>query len=177
MKHRRRRRPLRWCLALFGVMIAVVLTLTAVFFVWPSTNAPRRSDAIVVLGGSGPRLQKGLALARAGYAPYLAVSGGDHTECPSASPGIRVICFSPHPDTTQGEARAVTGLADAHDWRQIIVVSGTPQTTRARIRFDRCYHGTLLFDPVSPGGLGSWVHNVIYEWAALAKALTLQRGC
>lgn len=75
MKHRRRRRPLRWCLALFGVMIAVVLTLTAVFFVWPSTNAPRRSDAIVVLGGSGPRLQKGLALARAGYAPYLAGLG------------------------------------------------------------------------------------------------------
>jgi uncharacterized SAM-binding protein YcdF (DUF218 family) len=162
---------------MLGVILAVVLTLTAVLFVWPSTNAPMRSDAIVVLGGSGPRLQKGLALARAGYARYLAVSGGDHTACPSAPHGVRVICFAPHPETTQGEARAMTGLANAHHWHQIIVVSGTPQTTRARIRFDRCYHGTLLFDPVSPGGLRSWVHNVIYEWGALAKALTLQRGC
>jgi uncharacterized SAM-binding protein YcdF (DUF218 family) len=177
MKHPRPRWILRRCLATFCVMIVILLTLTAVLFVWPSTNAPRRSDAIVVLGGSGPRLQKGLALARAGYAPYLAVSGGNHTACPSPTHGVQVICFAPHPDTTQGEARATTRLAHAHDWQQIVVVSGTPQTTRARIRFDRCYHGALLFDPVSPGSLDSWVHNVIYEWGALAKALTLQRGC
>ena len=62
-----------------------------------------------------------------------------------------MICFSPVPDTTQGEAREVAKLARSYDWRQIIVVPGTPQTTRARIRFARCYHGTLLFDPASPG--------------------------
>jgi hypothetical protein len=61
------------------------------------------------------------------------------------------------------EARDITGLAHAHDCYQIIVVSDTPQTTRTQIRFDRCYHGHLLFGPFSPGGLGSWFHNVIYE--------------
>jgi hypothetical protein len=67
-------------------------------------------------------------------------------------------------------------MVRAHNWRQIIVVSGIPQTTRARIRLDRCYHGTLLSDPASPGGLGEWIHNVIYEWGALIKALTLNAG-
>ena len=65
-----------------AALLALFLVLTAVLFVWPATNAPRRSDAIVVLGGSGPRIQKGLALARAGYAPYLVISD------PGASPAI-----------------------------------------------------------------------------------------
>jgi uncharacterized SAM-binding protein YcdF (DUF218 family) len=163
-----------------GVLTTLFLVLTATLFVWPSTNAPRRSDAIVVLGGSGTRIQKGLALARAGYAPYLVVSVDDraeHSHCPTPPPKVSIICFIPDPLTTQGEARAVTKLALAHNWRQIIVVPGMPQTTRARIRFDRCYHGTLLFDPASPGGVGAWIHSVLYEWRALAKALTLQRGC
>ena len=83
----------------------------------------------------------------------------------------------PHPGTTQGEARAVAKLARADKWHQIIVVSGTPQTTRARIRFDRCYHGTLLFDPASPGGLGEWIKNIVHEWGALIVQLTVQRSC
>jgi len=172
-----RHRGRRIILIAIAALLALFLVLTAVLFVWPATNAPRRSDAIVVLGGSGPRIQKGLALARAGYAPYLVISGYDRATCPPSPPGVSVICFMPHPGTTQGEARAVAKLARADKWHQIIVVSGTPQTTRARIRFDRCYHGTLLFDPASPGGLGEWIHNVVYEWGALVKAATLQRGC
>jgi uncharacterized SAM-binding protein YcdF (DUF218 family) len=180
MLRRRGRRGRRKILIILGALITAFLVLSSVLFIWPATNAPRRSDAIVVLGGGGSRLPKGVALARAGYAPYLVVSIGDpedHIGCPTALPKVSVICFIPVPATTQGEARAVARLARTHHWRQIIVVSGTPQTTRARIRFDRCYHGTLLFDPAGPGGLGSWIRNVFYEWGALAKALTLQRGC
>ena len=139
------------------MLIVVFLVLTAVLFIFPSTNGPRRSNAIVVLGGSGPRLPKGMALARAGYAPYLVLSDPAHSLCPAAPHGVTVICFAPNPPTTQGEARAAAKLAREHGWRQIIVVSGTPQTTRARIRFKRCYHGTLLFDPANPDGLGGWI--------------------
>ena len=159
------------------MIVVVILLLTAVLFVWPSTSGPRRSNAIVVLGGSGLRVQKGLALARAGYAPNLVISITPLVPCPRPPNQVKVICFVPDPLTTQGEARAVAKLAHEHHWRQMIVVSSVPQTTRARIRLDRCYHGALLFDPVGPGGLGAWMYGIVYEWGALAKALTLQRGC
>lgn len=158
-------------------MVVVFVVLTAVLFVWPATNAPRRVDAIVVLGGSGARLPKGLELARAGYAPVLVVSDHEEAPCPAGGPRVQVICFNPAPATTQGEARDVTRLAAAHHWDQLLVVAGTPQTTRARIRFDRCYRGTLLIDPVSPVGVEQWLYNVAYEWGALVKAFTIQRGC
>jgi uncharacterized SAM-binding protein YcdF (DUF218 family) len=162
----------------FGLFVALFLTFTVVLFIYPSTNAPRRSNAIVVLGGPGPRVEKGIALARAGYAPYLAISVSNRpTQCPPAPHGVTVICFIPHPLTTQGEARAVATLAQEHHWSRIIVVASVPQTTRARIRLDRCYRGTMLFDPASPGAFGEWVRSVFYEWGALIKALTLQRGC
>ncbi len=172
-----RHRGRRYTLIAIAALIALFLVFTAILFVWPSTNAPRRSDAIVVFAGSGPRIQKGIALARAGYAPYLVISEPDAAQCHWAIRKVTVVCFQPNPPTTQGEARATAELASQHNWRQIIVVSGIPQTTRARIRLERCYHGTLLFDPANPGDLGEWIHNVVYEWGALVKALTLQRGC
>jgi uncharacterized SAM-binding protein YcdF (DUF218 family) len=177
MTGRTRRRNISIAL---GALITAFLVLTALLFAWPATNSPRRSDAIVVLGGSGFRLQKGLALAEAGYAPYLVISVPPHADaeqCPPAPPRVTIICFVPNPATTQGEARAATRLARTHHWNQLIVIPGIPQTTRARIRFNRCYHGTLLFDPASPGGVGAWISNFIYEWGALPKALLLQRGC
>ncbi len=172
-----RHRGRRIILIVVSALVALFLFLTAVLFVWPATNAPRRSNAIVVLGGSGPRALKGIALARAGYAPYLAISDPDRATCPKSFRNVTVICFFAKPFTTQGEARATAELAREHHWHQIIVVSGIPQTTRARIRLARCYHGTLLFDPASPGGIGEWIYNVVYEWGALIKALAVQRGC
>ncbi len=163
--------------ATFAVLVLGIVVLTAVLFVWPSTNAPRHSNAIVVLGGSGYRVRKGLALARAGYAPNLVISVTHLASCPPPPPVAKIFCFVPDPLTTQGEARAVAKIAREHHWRQIIVVTSVPQTTRARIRLNRCYHGTYLFDPVSPGGLRAWMYSVVYEWGALFKALIFQRGC
>jgi hypothetical protein len=100
------------------VLLTLFLALTAVLFVWPSINAPRRSNAIVVLRGSGPRIPKGLALAHAGYAPYLVISDPNHAPCPQDFGGVKVICFAPGPDTTQGETRA-TPISLAPDHRRI----------------------------------------------------------
>ena len=173
----RRKRSLwkRPLIAGIAVSAVTILVLSVVLFVWPRTDTPRKVDAIVVLGGgSGPiRLAKGLKLALDGYAPTLLISTPEHSTCRYSLPRVSVICFHPSPGTTQGEARYVGKLASERHWSQIIVVSGRAQTTRARLRFDRCYHGTALFDPAGPVN----IQNVVYEWGALAKALTIQRDC
>ncbi len=174
----RARQPWRRPLVAGAVVVVAFLVLSAVLFVWPRTDAPRKVDAIVVLGGGGnDRVTKGLKLASEGYAPTLLISTPYPSACRYRIPRISVICFQPSPETTQGEARYVANLASERHWRQIIVVSGTAQTLRARLRFDRCYHGTALFDPAGSPDVIGWVHDVLYEWGALAKALTTQRGC
>jgi uncharacterized SAM-binding protein YcdF (DUF218 family) len=159
------------------VLLVVLVTFTWTLFIRPATNGPAKVDAIIVLGGSGDRLQKGIALAEEGYAPYLVISSNGMFPCPSGPPHVQTFCFIPMPPTTQGEARAAAQLAAVHHWKRVIVVSSVPQTTRARIRFDRCYQGVVLYDPASPGGTGEWIDNVVYEWGALVKALVFQRAC
>nr|WP_131765274.1 YdcF family protein [Candidatus Protofrankia californiensis] len=160
-----------------GLAAAVFLTATGRLFVWPVRDIPEPVDAIVMYAGSPGRLAKAVDLARAGYAPVLAVStpfGAD--PCPVALPGVQVICFRPNPLTTQGEARMTAELAARHGWRSVLIVVGTSQDTRARIRVKRCYEGRALFVTVSPR-LRSWPYAISYEWAAMVKALTIQRGC
>jgi uncharacterized SAM-binding protein YcdF (DUF218 family) len=175
--NRRKHRPWKRPRVAGAVAVVAFLVLSAVLFIWPRTNAPRRVDAIVVLGGASNRVTKGLKLASEGYAPTLLISTPDPSACRYHIRRVFVICFQPSPETTQGEARYVAKLAFERHWSQILVVSGTAQTFRARLRFDRCYHGTALFDPVGADNVIAWVHDVVYEWGALAKALTTQRGC
>lgn len=175
--NRQKRRPRKRTRVAGAVTLVAFLVLSAVLFIWPRTNAPRRVDAIVALGGASNRVTKGLKLASEGYAPTLLISTPDPSACRYRIPWVSVICFQPSPETTQGEARYVAKLASERHWSQILVVSGTAQTLRARLRFDRCYHGTALFDPAGPSNVIAWVRDVFYEWGALAKALTIQRGC
>jgi hypothetical protein len=175
-RSRRKRHPFLWAV---GVLVVVFLILSSIFYVWPATNTPQRVDAIVVLGGtpSEARWQRGLALARAGFAPVLVQSDNPWTPCPRGPAEVKVICFDPEPSTTQGEAVDIARLARDHHWHRLLIVTDIPQVTRARIRIERCFTGTLLFNAVSPGSIEQWLYGVVYEWGALAKALTLQRAC
>jgi uncharacterized SAM-binding protein YcdF (DUF218 family) len=172
-------RRLRAAALVVAVLVVAFVVGSVLLFIEPATNTPAPSDAVVVLAGgnNAGRIAKGIELVQAGYAPRLFVSAPGFADCPKSLPSVPVTCFNPNPATTQGEARYASALADRHQWHRIIVVSGTQQVTRARIRFDRCYHGTVLMVPADPGGLGAWVSTVIYEWGALPKALIWQRGC
>lgn len=154
------------------------VVVSVLFFVRPSTDVPRHDAAIVVLNGSGPRLDEGIALAKAGVAPWLVVStSATSWLCPHPIPGVHIVCFEPHPSTTQGEARFAGALARAHHWHRIVVVASTPQVSRARFRVSRCYQGTIQMVGVVPGGFWSWLYGIVYEWGATAKALVLQPSC
>jgi hypothetical protein len=173
----------RGVVALVVVLVVVLafVALTLRLFVYPDLNAPQKSDAIVVLGGNGAGpFDEGVALAKAGDAPTIVFSLVPAYTCdPSVLhlPSERVLCFRANPQTTQGEARAITHLATVHHWHRVIVVLPTPQATRARLRIGRCYAGQVLEVGVAPAGFWAWMREFAYEWGALAKALVLQRGC
>jgi uncharacterized SAM-binding protein YcdF (DUF218 family) len=155
--------------------VVLFTAATVRLFMLPARNSPRHVDAIVVLGGSGARVQTGVRLAREGYASNLVVStpGGG---CPAPIANVRLTCFRPDPSTTQGEARYASETARKSGWKSLIVVTTTPQTTRARIRFKRCTNIAIAYVTANQPA-GQWPYSIAYEWGALAKALVLQRGC
>jgi len=153
---------------------------TARLFVWPQQGMPSRVDAIVMLNGPGDRLDTALGLARAHRAPTLVISLGSpwwYTKaCAAKIPKVTVICFIPDPRTTRGEAEFAGRLARRYHWHSIVVVTSTPQGTRARLRVGRCVSGKiyLIGGPLPPS---QWPHEIAYEWGATIKALVLQRSC
>jgi len=171
----------RWRISLLIVAIAGIafVALTARLFIWPQTDVPRRAGAIVVLG-SDPvnemrRVQEGKKLLLAGDAPVMAISEAGQPCSLYAAP--RVICFSARPDSTQGEARYIGRMARLRHWHSVIVVAGRPQVSRARLRVERCFTGSVAMVGVDPTSFEQWVYQVAYEWGATIKALTVQRGC
>ena len=176
----RRRRWRRLTVALI-VLLAVVCVASARLFIWPAQGMPARVDAIVVLGGPGDRLGKGLELAHQGRAPVLVVSLGLQEPIPASvcrpqGHAWKVICFQPEPGTTQGEAEFVGRLAKQDRWRSVALVTTPDQDTRARIRFGRCFAGHI-YVVTAPLPASRWIYEIAYQWAASFKAVVLQRSC
>ncbi|CAO5246123.1 YdcF family protein [Frankia sp. AgKG'84/4] len=170
-----RRRAIRR--GLIGVLVLAFAATTARLFIFPDQDRPARVDAIVMFAGSPGRLERAVGLARAGYAPLLAISTPTADDpCPQEITGVEVVCFAPDPLTTQGESRWLAAAAAQRGWHSVIVITATTQTTRARLRLGRCYPGEARMIGVAPAKL-SWPYMIAYEWAALGKALILQRGC
>jgi hypothetical protein len=168
--------------AVLVVLLIAFIGLTLRLFVFPVTNAPERSGAIFVLGGSGGGpITEGVILAKKGYAPLLDISLRPNQVCTPRvfhlTVPVRVTCFHANPQTTQGEARSIARVAEANHLHRIIVVAPMSQVTRARLRVSRCYSGQILMDGVTTGTAWQWAYAIAYEWGATVKALTLQRGC
>jgi uncharacterized SAM-binding protein YcdF (DUF218 family) len=177
-----RRRRLRRVAAALIILLAVFCVATGRLFVWPAQGMPARVDAIVVLGGPGDRVGKGLELAHQGRAPVLAFSRGLPDDqvlarvCGLHGQAFRVICFLPEPGTTQGEAESVGRLARKYHWRSVVLVTTPDQDTRARIRFGRCFAGGI-YVVTTPLPASDWPYQIAYQWAALFTAMVLQRSC
>lgn len=174
---RRRWRRRRAIVSVVTGIVILFVAATLQLFVFPTTDAPSRVNAVVLIGGVAGGEERAFRLVRAGFAPRLVVSTPRNIGCPANNiTNVEVICFNPNPISTQGEARAIGRLAAQNHWTRILVITRQAQDTRARIRIGRCYHGSLLVNPVEPS-LRQWPYQIAYEWGALAKALTLQRGC
>ena len=165
---------------LIWILVAVNL------FIYPAAAAvdvPAEADAVVVLAGaSSERLPVGLALVRDGHAPVLVLSttstpGNQETDalCAAASP--KIICFSPEPMTTRGEARAVARLARNHGWDSIIVVTSRYHVTRADLNLDQCNRAKITMVASEPDfGAGEWLGRLVEETGGVGAGL-LRPAC
>ena len=177
-----RRRRLRRVAAALIIMLAGFWVASGRLFIWPAQGMPARVDAIVVLGGPGDRLGKGLELAHQGRAPVLVVSRGLPDDqilarvCGQHGQAFRLICFLPEPGTTRGEAESIGRLARQHRWRSVVLVTTPDQDTRARIWFGRCFAGNV-YVVTTPLPASEWPYEIAYQWAATFRAVVLQRSC
>jgi hypothetical protein len=142
---------------------------------------PAQVSAIVMLNGPGDRLDTALALAWQHRAPFVVISRGSPAfghggDCAPRIPREKIICFDPNPSTTKGEAEFVGRLARKYRWRSLVLVTSTPQDSRARLRVERCFAGPVYVVTVSPPR-SSWPYEIAYEWAATVKAVAFQRTC
>jgi uncharacterized SAM-binding protein YcdF (DUF218 family) len=163
-----------------AVGMVVIIALVAInlrLFVFPASSTPAHADAVVVLaGGNGERLDKGLQLVRDGVAPNLVVSTGPDELCGTRH-AFGVYCFLPDPDDTRGEAEAIGRIAGREGWHHLVLVTSDYHATRARLLVERCFPGTVDVSAADSGkGPLSLLWAVGHEWGGLLEA-ALHREC
>ena len=176
---------MRRFVVLGAVALAVFASVTARLFVWPSAGSPTSADAVVIFaGGRGERLARAQQLMADGLAPNLVIPNGTAPEWPAGNAACRedrayaVLCPVPDPDTTQGEARAIAGLAQTRGWTRVILVTSTYQVTRADLLLGRCFHGDIQRVRADPGlSALALAPRVGHELLAWTHAMTIERGC
>ena len=173
----------RWRKITVVLLVLVVLFcgVTVRLFVWPTTDVPARADAIVVLGGPGDRLGLGLQLAQQGHAPYLLVSEGLPFDLPTNLSrqdhgSFTVICWNPDPGNTKGEAEFISREARQHHWTSVALITTPDQAWRAALYVRRCYSGKI-YSMTTPLSWSQWPYQIVYQWGAVVKAETIERGC
>lgn len=162
-----------------AVFVLVFTAATARVLIWPAKGMPGHVDAIVMMAGPGDRVPVALRLARQRRAAVLIVSQGEHGyggPCPRATAGVRLICFSPDPGNTRGEAEFVGRLAKRQGWHSVVLVTSDEQDTRARVITRRCFSGSIYVE-TAPQPWYDLPYQVVYGWGALFKALFWVRGC
>jgi len=181
-------RRLRWPL-LVAALVTAWVAATGFLFIWPSSDAVDRADAIISLGNGphGERLDRALSLLGRD-APVLVISRSRHPGARvtrlcsgrggTLARGRLVLCFRATPATTRGEAHEIRRLAAARGWHSLIVVTSTYHVTRARLLEERCYNGRLSVEGASARrGPLEFLGELAHEWGGLIWALTVERDC
>src|SRR6185437_8284227 len=130
----------RWVNLAVAVVIVVAAVIEVRLYVVPASDGAGPADAVVVLGGQEYKARLATAdvmLAKfPGSVVVVSIPGG--IQCPPQPPGASaILCFSPDPSTTQGEARMASKLAAKYGWKTMEVVTTADQVWRAKLRFSR----------------------------------------
>ncbi|WP_084157256.1 YdcF family protein [Haematomicrobium sanguinis] len=182
--HPRRRRILKRVLATLAALLLLWFAAGLYLFVFlPLPQADRESaaDAVVVLGGaSRERLPAGLEAIRSGQAKTLVLSNPEtagnrstNSWCAAGAPIPQdIVCFTPKPNNTSGEAKQIGALAKENGWRSIIIVTSRYHEARASLLISQCTDATLIAKPTEPNfTLADWAGRFIEESAGILAAL------
>lgn len=178
---RRSRRRRGWWIGPSALVVLLLAWIAGGVWIlgFPPEDDPARSDVVVVLGPATPdRYEKGVELVEAGYSNTLVISVGQQERetlgflCDGEN-NYEVICFSPAPSSTRGEAQAVGALVEEHGWESMMIVTMRPHMARALLYFQRCFDGEIL---MVDDGIARPEDNVIdlflYESGAFVKFFT-----
>jgi uncharacterized SAM-binding protein YcdF (DUF218 family) len=187
------RRRIAWLGGIMAAMVSVFALMTDRWFIRPETTNPTSADAVVVLaGGTGERLARGLELMAQRVAPTLVLNEGvDWAEpvdvvravkdlCHRSSsigatpPPFEIVCVSAVPDSTKGEAITIAQLAEHRGWKTLALVTTDHHLARSARWFRRCFSGAVL--PVAAAA-PTFRLDVQHEWFGTIAQFTYDRSC
>lgn len=179
-RRRRRRHPRRWVAGILVTVLAVVGGVLAWLTLNPRTNPAEHVDALVVLATQPGAHQEALRLAEAGVTDLLVVSapqGHEFTLCQDQDAAAEVVCFTPEPSTTQGEAIVGTEIARQRGAQSLGVLTFNHHIERSRLHFQRCWDQDLHLYQFTPSrGTKRQAYDFLYAMAAYGKAFVVP-GC
>jgi uncharacterized SAM-binding protein YcdF (DUF218 family) len=135
---------------LIGLIAVLLFAFSGRFLV--INEQPQKSDVIIVLGGDDGRIEKGVELFKAGYAPYIMVSDGGTRNHPSTVQAEKMINKAIELDvpktaiipelrseSTYGNAVYSLEFIKKYNFHSALVVSSDYHMLRTKLTFEKIY--------------------------------------
>jgi hypothetical protein len=166
--------------AIVVLFIVVVIGAGVPLYVLPASDPVGDPDVIEVLGPANPPRVTVAQRLHAEHDVPLLISvaspnrWGRTAALVSACRDDWVLCTTPTPFTTSGEAGLLEEYARDHRVASAVVVTFTPQVSRTRFIYAKCYPGHVAVVGVDEHlSLGDWAYQYLYQSAAFVKALVM----
>ena len=167
-----------------SIKVVLAMALTALFALalaacGSSSTKLASNDPFSTGGIQSPKDQPLTGGKRGGVLNVLNETEFEHIDSGLAYYNVdyEVVCLTPQPVNTQGEARAFARLATSRRWDRIVLVTSTYHLARARLLVGRCWHGRLLAVGAGSPWRASEIEHVAVEWTAMLRAWVFDRGC
>lgn len=156
------------------VLICLILLFTGFFGAGrflTLTEPPKQADVIIILSGGQGRVEKGVELYQAGYAPYIILSNSAESTSRSGDMlqiaidlGVPqdVIFTESAAESTYQNAELTLPIMKEHDFHSAIVVSSEFHMRRVKLLFDRVYRKSEI--ELTYVGSSSW-YNAKRWWS------------
>lgn len=134
---------LRRVIILCGILLFIMLIVKSAGNFLVVDEKPEKSDVIIVLSGGEGRLEKGVALYKEGFAPYLLLSNGSVDQLYERAlqlgmPADSIIMENESTSTLEN-ARFSKKVMQKYQFHSAIVVSSNFHMRRVKVLFDRAY--------------------------------------